>query len=125
MGSIGTVKFGELGENLACDALRRRGYAVLARRYRTRVGEIDIVAADGDTLVFVEVKARRNTRCGIPAEAVTWWKQRRIITMARHYMAVHRCHDRPVRFDVVSVLAPVGERPSVEVIRGAFTVDRR
>jgi len=124
MGSVGTVNFGIVGENLACAALERRGYAILARRYRTRVGEIDIVAADGDTMVFVEVKARRDTRCGVPAEAVTWWKQRRIITMARFYLAVHQCQHRPARFDVVSVLAPRGAAPTVEIIRGAFTADR-
>lgn len=124
VGSAATVSFGILGEDLACEALQRRGYAVLARRYRTRVGEIDIVAADGNTVVFVEVKARRDTRCGVPAEAVTWWKQRRIITMARFYLATHRCQDRPVRFDVVSVLAPRGAAPTVEIIRGAFTADR-
>jgi putative endonuclease len=123
MGSVDTVKFGIVGENLACEALQRRGYAILARRYRTRVGEIDIVAADGGAVVFIEVKARRDTRCGVPAEAVTWWKQRRIITMARHYLATHRCHHRPVRFDVVGVLAPRGAAPTVEIIRGAFTAD--
>lgn len=123
MGSLETVRLGKLGENLACDALRRQGYAILARGYRTRVGEIDIVAADGQTIVFVEVKTRRDTRCGAPAEAVTWLKQRRIITMARHYLAVHRWHERPVRFDVVSVRAPVGSQPTVAVIRGAFSAD--
>jgi putative endonuclease len=124
VGSVGTVNFGILGENLACETLQRRGYAILARRYRTRVGEIDIVAADGDTIVFVEVKARRDTRCGVPAESVTWWKQRRIVTMARFYLATHRCQHRPARFDVVSVLAPRGAAPTVEIIRGAFTADR-
>ena len=125
VGSVRTVSFGILGENLACEALERRGYAILARRYRTRVGEIDIVAADGDAIVFVEEKARRDTRCGVPAAAGTWWKQRRIITMARFYLAVHRCQHRPVRFDVVSVLAPGGAAaPTVEIIRGAFMADR-
>lgn len=123
MGSTEAVSLGKTGEDLACLALTRQGYAILARRYRTRVGEIDIVAADGDTVVFVEVKARRDTRCGAPAEAVTWWKQRRIITMARFYLATHRCQQRPVRFDVVSVLAPRGAAPTVEIIRGAFTAD--
>jgi len=124
MGSNATVTLGIMGENLACEALQRRGYAIIARRYRTRVGEIDIVAADGDTIVFVEVKARRDIRCGAPAEAVTWWKQRRIITMARFYLATHRCQHRPARFDVVTVLAPRGAAPTVEIIRGAFTSDR-
>ena len=72
MGSGATVALGISGENLACDALARQGYAILARRYRTRVGEIDIVAQDGETLVFVEVKTRTSGNFGVPAEAVTW-----------------------------------------------------
>ena len=73
---------GELGETLACDELRRRGYAILERRYRTRYGEIDIVARHGDVLVFVEVKARAGDAFGTGAEAVTAYKQRRVARMA-------------------------------------------
>lgn len=94
---------GKWGEDLACQELVRRGYAVLARRYRTRVGEIDIVARDGDTVVFVEVKARTNRRFGGGEAAVTPWKQRRIAHMAVDFLARARLGARPCRFDVVVV----------------------
>ncbi|HKC56191.1 MAG TPA: YraN family protein, partial [Vicinamibacterales bacterium] len=77
------------GEDLACDELRRRGYAILDRRYRTRFGEIDIIARDGDTIVFVEVKARLTDDFGGAAAAITAWKQRRVARMAVDYIA--RC----------------------------------
>ena len=123
MGSLRTVHLGEIGENLACAALEQRGYAIIARRYRTRVGEIDVVAVDGRTLVFVEVKTRASTRCGLPAEAVTRWKQQRIVTMALSYLAGDRRHPGPIRFDVVSVLMRPDGPPIVDVMRGAFTAD--
>jgi len=110
---------GILGEDLACAELVRRGYAILARRYRTRFGEIDIVASDRGTTVFVEVKARDGDRFGDGAEAVTGWKQRRVAGMAVDYLTRHRLHDRPCRFDVVAI--DVGaEPPCVEVYINAF-----
>ena len=120
MGSDATVALGISGENLACDALSRQGYAILARRYRTRIGEIDIVAMDGPTLVFVEVKTRTSDDYGVPAEAVTWRKQRRIVTMARWYLSEHRLHGGLCRFDVVTVLCRRGLLPVVEVVKNAF-----
>jgi putative endonuclease len=114
---------GKSGENLACDALEARGYAVLDRRYRTRAGEIDIVAMERECLVFVEVKTRQSTRCGAPLEAVTRAKRRRIVSMASDYLARRRPRARGCRFDVVSVTLGAGGRVAVEVIRGAFTAD--
>ena len=111
--------FGKLGENLACDELERRGSAILARRYRTRFGEIDIVARDGETTVFVEVKARAGDEFGGAAAAVTASKQRRITYMAIDYLSRHRLHDRPCRFDVVTIDVIDG-RPRVEVYPHAF-----
>jgi putative endonuclease len=123
MGSDATVALGIAGENLACEALTGRGYAILARRYRTRVGEIDIVARDGGTLVFIEVKTRTSERFGRPVEAVTGWKRRRIVSMAQHFLTRHRLHGRPCRFDVVSVLCPGAGPPVVDVVRDAFQVE--
>jgi putative endonuclease len=114
------VELGKLGEFLAGEALTRAGYAILARRYRTRIGEIDIVCRDGPSLVFVEVKARRSNRFGTPAEAVTARKQRRIITMAQVFLSRQRLEGCRCRFDVVSVLLPPGQSPSVRIIRDAF-----
>lgn len=123
MTSLRTVGYGKSSEDLACAELQRRGYAVLARRYRTRVGEIDIVARDGAAVVFIEVKARTDEACGHPFEAVTGWKQRRIAAMAWDYLTRHRLHHLPCRFDVVSVIGPEGGPQRVEVMRAAFWVD--
>ena len=114
------VELGKLGESLAGAALTRAGYAILACRYRTRIGEIDIVCRDGPSLVFVEVKARRSNRFGTPAEAVTARKQRRIITMAQVFLLRHRLEGCRCRFDVVSVDLPPGQPPTVRIIRDAF-----
>src|SRR5438132_13517545 len=85
--SLARVKFGKSGEDLACRELERRGYAVIARRYRRRGGEIDIIARDGPTLVFVEVKARETHAFGEAAEAVTIIKRRRMVHLAMDYAA--------------------------------------
>jgi putative endonuclease len=116
------VGLGKRGEALARRELVRRGYAIAATRYRTRHGEIDIVAREGRTLVFVEVKARRSGRFGPPAEAVTWKKRRRITAMAVEYLSRERPGPGPYRFDVVAVRLEAGGRPAIEVIRGAFEV---
>ena len=110
---------GKYGEDLACRELRQRGYAILDRRYRTRFGEIDIVARHGEVTVFVEVKARRDGRFGGAAAAVTPWKQRRLVAMAVDYMARRRLIDRACRFDVVTVEVNEG-RVCVAVYTGAF-----
>ena len=110
---------GKLGEDVACAELSRHGYAILARRYRTRFGEIDIVARDRGTTVFVEVKTRDGDRFGDGAEAVTAWKQRRVAAMAVDYASRHRLHDRPCRFDVVAIDVS-STPPQVEVYVNAF-----
>jgi putative endonuclease len=110
---------GKLGENLACTALKERGYAIIARRYRTKLGEIDIVARDGDTTVFVEVKSRVGDEFGGGAAAVTAAKQRKVALMAMDYIVRHRLEDRPCRFDVVTVDARA-QPPRVDVYTNAF-----
>jgi putative endonuclease len=108
---------GRLGEDLACAELRRRGYAILARRYRTRHGELDIVARAAGTVVFVEVKARHGCSFGDPAAAVTAQKRRRVAAMAADYVARHGLGDVPCRFDVVAVdLAAMPAAVSVGVV---------
>jgi putative endonuclease len=113
------VALGKTGEDLACRELERRGYAILARRWRQRVGEIDIIARDGQTLVFVEVKARDGREFGAPAEAVSIVKRRRLVQLAIMYLTRNRLADCRCRFDVVSV--DVGAAaPIVEVFQNAF-----
>ena len=109
----------KMGEDLACAELERLGYAILDRRYRTRFGEIDIIAREGETTVFVEVKTRVGEQFGGGAEALTTWKQRRITQMAVDYLARHRLHDRPCRFDVVIIEMDEG-RPRIQVYAHAF-----
>jgi len=111
---------GRMGEDLACRELRRRGYAIVARRYRTRHGEIDVVAREGETIVFVEVKARRGDAFGGGSAAVTAWKQQRIARMAADYLARRGLVDAPCRFDVVAVEFGAG-RPRIEVYTHAFS----
>src|SRR5262245_39306191 len=104
--SMGTDKraaLGLKGEAIACEELTRRGYRILDRRYRTRFGEIDIVAEHDGVVVFVEVKARESTSFGGAAEAVHARKRRRILGMAVDYVARRGLQDRPCRFDVVAV----------------------
>ena len=113
------IALGEQGETLAVQALRREGYAILARRYRTRLGEIDIVALEGRCLVFVEVKARQHSGRGTPADAVTARKQRKIVAIAGVFLARHRVDADACRFDVVAISLD-GPRPRVEIIRNAF-----
>jgi putative endonuclease len=110
---------GKLGENLACTALKQRGYAIIARRYRTRSGEIDIVARDGDTTVFVEVKLRTGGDFGGGAGAVDALKQRKVALLAMDYLVRHRLEDRPCRFDVVAIDAEVNP-PRIEIYTNAF-----
>jgi putative endonuclease len=111
---------GKAGEEAACEELRRRGYAILARRFRTPIGELDIVARDGRTIVFVEVKARRSTRFGAAAEAVTRHKRHRLYRLAQEFLLRARLARVPCRFDVVAVQWGTAETPAVEVFPAAF-----
>lgn len=111
---------GLIGEELAAQFLRRRGYKVLMRNYECSLGEIDLVARQKDTLVFVEVKTRSSEEMGLPAEGVTFHKRRQVIKCAKYYMKRYGLADVPCRFDVVSVLMAEGREPVLEVIADAF-----
>jgi putative endonuclease len=113
------IALGKSGEDLACRELERRGYAIVARRYRRRGGELDIVARDGDTTVFVEVKTRQGRRFGAAGEAVHQLKRRRMMHLALDYVMRHRLTDSPCRFDVVSIHLD-GRGTVVEVFQNAF-----
>jgi putative endonuclease len=102
------IALGKTGEDLAVAELERRGYAIVARRWRSRAGEIDIIARDGETLVFVEVKAREDHDFGDAAESVTMRKRRTIVRLAKAYVVEQRWIDRPCRFDVVTIHRDAG-----------------
>ena len=117
--TIARQRLGERGEGLACGELERLGYVILTRRYRSRFGEIDIVASDAGTVAFVEVKTRTDRTFGDPAEAVTARKQQRVVAMAEDYVARQRLHDKPCRFDVVTV-DTTADPPRITVYKDAF-----
>ncbi len=109
------LALGADGEATAAAWYEARGYQVLHRNWRCREGELDLVVRRGRELVFVEVKTRRTDRFGIPAEAITPTKQRRLRALASRYLAATEARAASLRFDVVSILA--GE---LEVIEAAF-----
>lgn len=109
------------GEALAVAHLKARGYKILARNYRAVRGEIDLVAQDGDCIVFVEVKTRRSLKFGLPQAAVTVQKQRQISKVALAYLQTHNLFDAPCRFDVIAIhLSPRFELLKLEQIENAF-----
>ena len=116
----GNLSVGERGESIAEAYLRGRGFTILEKNYRGKTGEIDIVAREGDTIVFVEVKARRNLAYGPPQLAVTRFKQRQISRTALTWLAHHRKPNAIARFDVIAILVPEHELPQIEHIRNAF-----
>jgi len=111
---------GQRGEALAARYLRRRGYKILARGERLFPGELDLVALDRDTIVFVEVKTRRSADAGHPAEAVTSAKQRRLTRLAVTFLKRHGLLEHPARFDVVAITWPDRGRPTIEHFESAF-----
>ncbi len=114
-------ELGRRGEAVAEEFLRRHAYTIVARNYRCRAGEIDLVALDGPVLVFVEVRSRRGTAFGTPLESVDGRKRAQVARVAQHFVATHRWHDRDARFDVVGIRFDA-EPPVVEHVRGAFEV---
>ncbi|MBI3947971.1 MAG: YraN family protein [Armatimonadetes bacterium] len=111
---------GARGEDRALALLQKEGYRLRERNYRTRLGEIDLVAEEGEYLVFVEVKTRTGLDRGLPREAVDTRKQRRLVRAAYHYLNAHPEEARPCRFDVVEVTFIGSGAPEVHVIRDAF-----
>lgn len=116
-------KIGSEGEDLASRFLREQQYSIVERNYRCRLGEIDFIAQDNDTLVFIEVKTRRKSAHGLPQEAVTWSKQRQIFKVALSYLKQngYSIYNTCIRFDVVSVHPD----KRIELIKNAFISDGR
>lgn len=113
---------GQWGETLVAEDLRRKGWTVTARNFRCRMGELDIVANNGQFLVFVEVKLRKDARFGLAREAVTLTKQRKLRAAAEFYLISHPTRLQP-RFDVAEVYAPQGvhtKDPRISYIENAF-----
>jgi len=118
----GNKATGKLGEEIAANFLAARGYRILERNYRCRGGEVDIVARDpkDKSVVFVEVKARRDLSYGVPQLAVNVFKQRQISKAALNWVAQNRQHDQNARFDVIAILLDDRGLHKVEHIVNAF-----
>ncbi len=110
---------GKLGETLALNFLKKKGYRIVETNYRCALGEIDIIAVESGIVVFVEVKSRRTNRFGPPQAAVGVQKQRKISMLAKNYLKEKRIENVRARFDVVSVMLGM-EKPKIELIRNAF-----
>ena len=117
---MNTKGIGNRGEEIAAAYLEQKGYAILERQFRTPVGEIDLIARDGRTLAFIEVKTRRSARYGQPAAAVGREKQRRITRAAMWYMNKRQGEVPPCRFDVVEVYASPDGAWNVRHLENAF-----
>jgi putative endonuclease len=117
-------KFGRESEELAARHLKKNGYKILERNYRTELGEIDIIAKQKKTIVFVEVKARKTKRFGSPKEAITPKKQLKISMVALLYLKKTSQSNARARFDVVTVAGQY-RRPEVEIIKNAFELAYR
>ena len=112
------LTFGRRSEILAADHLRSLGYRIVASPYQIKTGEVDIVAWDKGILVFIEVKARKNT--DPPEDSVSFQKQQRIIRAAHAYIARYRFEDKPYRFDILAVTSVPGSKPEFHLLQDAF-----
>ena len=110
---------GALGEDLALKEITRLGYKCIARNYRCPLGEIDLIAKERDSLVFIEIKTRKGRSTGYAKEAITPRKRRQLSKVALAYMKSNNCSDAKSRFDVVAISLTRGKE-EIEVIRNAF-----
>lgn len=115
------LQLGQTGEDIASNFLIKNGYKILKRNYKNRLGEIDIIALEGDEICFVEVKTRKSTEFGLPEEAVSEKKQKKLTLIALAYLKENDLLDRFARFDVVSVVF-TSNAAQPELIKNAFEV---
>ena len=120
MPDAASQRIGPTGENEAVIFLEKRGYKILERNYRKRMGEIDIIARHKDALCFIEVKTRQSTSYGSPLEAVTKQKQRQIIRLSLYYLKEKNIADPKMRFDVVSIDKTLSPEHQIKLIPNAF-----
>jgi len=113
------LHLGELGEKLALKRIKRLGYKLVAKNYRCPLGEIDLIAKDGDCLVFIEIKTRKNSSTGNAKEAIHQRKKRQISKVALYYMKANGCCDIKSRFDVIAINIK-GGKEEIELIQDAF-----
>ncbi|OGE26502.1 YraN family protein [Candidatus Daviesbacteria bacterium RIFCSPHIGHO2_02_FULL_39_12] len=118
MKTLSTKQTGNLGEDIACQYLKKHGYKILERNFRIRGGEIDIVCKDGEYLAFVEVKTRYSHEYGLPIESMTSWKIKALLKTALFYVRKINWEDKGYRLDLVTVdFANDPEKPEIELIK--------
>lgn len=114
------IELGRFGEKKAVAFLKKNGYRIVEKNYKCRLGEIDIIAIDKNTLVFVEVKSRTQSNFGEPQESVNYQKIRHISNVALNYIQKKKLEDVNIRFDVVGVSFGDNKKPHIELIKDAF-----
>ncbi|MDD5291790.1 MAG: YraN family protein [Candidatus Omnitrophica bacterium] len=114
------IELGKEGEEKAANFLRKKGYGILERNYKNKIGEIDIIAKDKDTICFIEVKARTSLKFGLPEEAVTFSKQKKLNRIALGYLKHYNLLEAPARFDIVSVMFNSDNKAQISLIKDAF-----
>jgi len=114
-------RLGDIGEKVAIEYLKKQGYRIIETNFKCKQGEIDIIAADNDTIVFVEVKTRSSDVYGQPSEAVNYYKQRKIVQVALVYLAQRKLFDWMSRFDIVEVITDHTDKIiNINLIKNAF-----
>jgi putative endonuclease len=111
---------GRKGERLACRFLWKHGFDILARRFRASRGEIDLIALEGEVLVFIEVKTRASSAFGDPWESVGWEKKQSLQAAAEEFIARYDLGQYAYRFDIISVVAPATPQQEIHLFRNAF-----
>lgn len=120
--SKSNIQLGKAGEAAAVGFLEKNGYRILERNYKSKLGEIDIIALDKDTVCFIEVKTRTSNAFGSPSEAVSRLKQRHIAKVALAFLKAHTLLHKKARFDVISILRS-DETAKIDLIKNAFELD--
>lgn len=118
------LELGKFGEKQAIQFLKQNSYKILSINYKTKLGEIDIIALDQDVVCFIEVKTRKSDRFGLPSEAVTIFKQKQIVNSAWIYLKTRKLLDKKARFDIVSVNC-FGNNQKITLIKDAFSLEER
>ena len=116
---------GQMGEGLAADFLMKKGYRILERNFRTKLGEIDIVAKDKDTICFIEVKSRTDFSFGSPLESITAFKRKKLSQVALSYLKQHNLFEAEARFDVVTIEDHAEGKPCIHLFQNAFELTSR
>lgn len=114
------LSLGERGETAACGFLKTRGYEILEKNYKCKLGEIDVIARRQGRLAFVEIKTRTSVQFGTPQEAVDLRKQEKIFKIAQWYLKEKKMPKSPIAFDVVAILWREGQAPEIRLIADAF-----